>query len=66
MLGGVYLRAGSGIVLVLVLLDLDCGAGALFFFAVGTVLLLPEFIRLVGGMAGGVDLGAGATSYLGG
>jgi hypothetical protein len=51
----------------LVVLDLVAGAGVVFFFTAGAVLLLPEFIRLVGGMAGvGVDFGAGATSYLGG
>ena len=39
----------------------------IFFFTVGVVLLPPEFSRLVGGSAGeGVNLGAGAISYLGG
>ncbi len=64
-----YLRTGGESVslLFLVVLDLVAGAGVVFFFTAGAVLLLPEFIRLVGGMAGvGVDFGAGATSYLGG
>ena len=48
-------------------LALMIGSGVLFFFTAGAVLLVPEFIRLVGGIAGaGVDFGAGATSYLGG
>jgi hypothetical protein len=67
--GGVYLPMGgeSEALLFWVDLCLIVGSGVLFFFTAGTVLLEPEFNRLVGGIAGGdVDFGAGANSYLGG
>jgi hypothetical protein len=69
MVGGVYLPTvgESELLLFWEDLGLNIGSGVLFFFTAGAVLLVPEFNRLVGGIAGaGVDFGAGATSYLGG
>ena len=57
MLGGVYfLLLAEALLLLLVL-----GVGV-FFFACGGAFAEPEFIRLVGGIAGVVLRGAGAVS----
>lgn len=67
--GGVYLPTvgESELLIFWEVLGLIIGSGSLFFCTVGAVLLIPEFNRLVGGIAGaGVDFGAGGTSYLGG
>jgi len=60
-LGGVYLRAEADS------FDFDLGGlEAIFFLLLGTGCVLPEFIRLVGGIAGAVLRDCGAVSYLGG
>ena len=56
MLGGVYFLLLAEALLLLVL-----GVGV-FFFACGGAFAEPEFIRLVGGIAGVVLRGAGAVS----